>query len=194
MSKTSTPVTSRDNVWLTRYYAARAAFSIVWVAIAFLLGNVLTPLGALFLVAYPLWDAVANVYDARRNGGFRANPSQVFNAVVSTIVAVAVVITLQSDIHMVLTVFGIWAGLSGILQLVTAVRRWRAFSGQWPMILSGAQSALAGTHFISKAIEGAMPTCAEVAPYAAFGALYFAIAAISLAVASRRRRAITPAS
>ena len=181
----------RTDDWLARYYAVRAAFSIVWVVVAFSLGNTLTPVGMIFLAAYPAWDAVANLYDAKRNGGFRSNATQMFNAAVSIIVAVAVIISLEVDIHAVLAVFGIWAGLSGILQLATAVRRRRAFSGQWPMILSGAQSALAGAHFIQKSVAGAMPTCADVAPYAAFGAFYFAIAAISLVVASRRRLSAT---
>ncbi len=186
MSQTSNPAATRDAAWLTRYYAVRAAFSIIWVSVAFSLGNVLTPLGAVFLVAYPAWDAIANFYDAKRNGGFRANPTQAFNAVVSTIVAVAVIVTLNSNIHAVLTVFGIWAALSGILQLATGIRRWREFSGQWPMILSGAQSVLAAAHFIQQAAADAMPTSAAIAPYAAFGALYFAISAIALTVASRR--------
>jgi uncharacterized membrane protein HdeD (DUF308 family) len=142
-----------------------------------------------FLVAYPAWDALANLYDAKRNGGVRANLTQAFNVVVSTIVAVAVIVTLNSNIHAVLTVFGVWAALSGILQLATGVRRWREFSGQWPMILSGAQSVFAATHFIQKAAAGVMPASANVAPYAAFGALYFAISAIALTVASRRRLA-----
>jgi uncharacterized membrane protein HdeD (DUF308 family) len=159
------------------------------VAIAFSLGKVLTPLGAVFLVIYPAWDALANIYDARRNGGFRANLTQAFNAVVSTIVAIAVLVTLNSNIHAVLIVFGVWAALSGILQLATGIRRWRKFSGQWPMILSGAQSVFAGTVFLQKGAAGAMPTAADIAPYAAFGAIYFAIAAISLAVASRRHPA-----
>lgn len=190
MQNNSNPVAVRNDAWLARYYAVRAAFSIVWVAVAFSLGNVLTPLGAVLLVLYPAWDAIANIYDARRNGGLRASPTQVFNTIVSTIVAVAVVFTLITNVSAVLYVFGIWAGLSGILQLATAIRRWKTESGQWPMILSGAQSAFAGTHFISKAAAGAIPTCAEVATYAAFGALYFAISAIALSVAIRRRRGV----
>jgi uncharacterized membrane protein HdeD (DUF308 family) len=189
MSQTSNPVTTRDAAWLTRYYAVRAAFSLIWVSVAFSLGKVLTPLGAVFLVAYPAWDALANLYDAKRNGGVRANLTQAFNVVVSTIVAVAVIVTLNSNIHAVLTVFGVWAALSGILQLATGVRRWREFSGQWPMVLSGAQSVFAATHFIQQAAAGEMPASANVAPYAAFGALYFAISAIALTVASRRRLA-----
>ena len=188
-STSSIPVTTRGDAWLTRYYAVRAAFSVTWVAIAFSLGKVLTPLGAVFLVIYPAWDALANIYDARRNGGFRANLTQAFNAVVSTIVAIAVIASLNTNIHAVLSVFGVWAALSGILQLATGIRRWRKFSGQWPMILSGAQSVFAGTVFLQKGAAGAMPTAADIAPYAAFGAIYFAIAAISLAVASRRHPA-----
>jgi uncharacterized membrane protein HdeD (DUF308 family) len=193
MSDQPISIKTRDDAWLTRYYAVRAAFSTAWVAVAFSLGNVLTPLGAVFLVIYPAWDALANLYDARRNGGLRANPTQVFNAIVSMIVAIAVGVTLETDIHAVLIVFGVWAGLAGILQLATGIRRWRSFSGQWPMILSGAQSAFAGTHFLQTAFAGAMPTSAVVAPYAAFGAIYFAISAITLAVASRRRK-VTSAS
>ncbi len=69
MSQTSNPVNTRDAAWLARYYAVRAAFSLAWVSVAFSLGNVLTPLGAVLLVAYPAWDALANLYDAKRNGG-----------------------------------------------------------------------------------------------------------------------------
>ena len=189
LSRITTPRNTRDAAWLIRYYAVRAAFSLTWVVIAFSLGKVLTPLGAVFLVAYPLWDALANFYDAKRHGGLRANPTQAFNVVVSTIVAVAVIATLQFNMHAVLIVFGVWAALSGILQLATGVRRWRQYSGQWPMILSGAQSAVAATHFVQLSAAGVIPTSADVAPYAAFGAIYFAISAISLAVSSHRQLA-----
>jgi len=49
------------------------------------------------------------------------------------------------------------------------------------MILSGAQSAVAGVIFIAKAYDPASsPSVADVAPYAAFGAFYFAVAAFML--------------
>ncbi len=55
------------------------------------------------------------------------------------------------------------------------------------MVLSGAQSALAGGFFIKSAAAPAAPVIAIVAPYAAFGAFYFLVSAILLAVKSRRR-------
>jgi uncharacterized membrane protein HdeD (DUF308 family) len=87
----------------------------------------------------------------------------------------------------VLIVFGVWAGFSGILQLATAVGRWRTTGAQWAMILSGAQSALASV-FMIKMAQGAEPVgIASVAPYAAFGAFYFLVSTISLVVSDARR-------
>ena len=88
----------------------------------------------------------------------------------------------------VLTVFGIWAGFAGIFQLATAVGRWKTSGAQWAMILSGAQSALAGA-FMIKMAQGSEPVgIANIAPYAAFGAFYFAVSAIVLTIADARNK------
>jgi putative Ca2+/H+ antiporter (TMEM165/GDT1 family) len=57
------------------------------------------------------------------------------------------------------------------------------------MILSGAQSGLAGAHMLSKAAGTAPVSIADIAPYAAFGAFYFLISAVWLTVSGARRRA-----
>jgi uncharacterized membrane protein HdeD (DUF308 family) len=172
--------------WLSSYYFLRAGISVGWVAAAFTIGKAMPAAAAVLLVAYPAWDAVANVIDARRSGGLTANPSQALNAAASTVVAVAVALALGWGMHAVLAVFGIWAILSGLLQLATGVRRWQA-GAQWAMALSGAQSALAGTHFILKANGALMPAITDIAPYAAFGAFYFLVSAVWLTVAQARK-------
>lgn len=173
--------------YLTGYYGIRALFSASWVGLALMAGRTSSPFAILLLLAYPAWDCVANLYDARYNGGLRRNPTQAFNALVSAIVTVAVGIAVMRDYHDVLLVIGLWALLAGLLQLATAVRRWRGASAQWPMILSGAQSMLAGTHFLSKAFNPALPAgVSDIAPYAAFGAFYFALSTISLVIVSTR--------
>ncbi|PXW51109.1 hypothetical protein BY998_13629 [Methylobacterium sp. B4] len=53
------------------------------------------PAAAALLVAYPAWDAVANVIDARRSDGLAANPSQTLNAAASTVVTLAVAVALE---------------------------------------------------------------------------------------------------
>lgn len=112
---------SRTQTWLRNYYAVRFAVAAVWVAAAFTLAKGMPKLAVAMLVAYPLWDALANFVDARRYGA------------------------------------------------------------QWAMILSGAQSVLAGV-FMVKTATGApvIDTLARVAPYAGFGAFYFLVSALWL--------------
>jgi uncharacterized membrane protein HdeD (DUF308 family) len=176
---------------LKRYYFLRAGVSVAWIVAAVAVG-VGDPLAAgVLLVAYPAWDALANALDARSNGGFSANAPQTFNVVVSLVVACAVLFALQADPRRVLTVFGVWALFSGLLQLIAGVRRWRAVGAQWAMVLSGAQSMLAGGFMLARSISGGghPPTAVEIAPYAGFGAFYFLAAGISLAVKGRRKAA-----
>lgn len=184
MTDTLSPTALRSGSpsrWLKRYYGTRALFSVLWVGLAVTVGSAQPQIGAVLLVAYPLWDCLANSVDAARNGGLRANPSQSLNAIVSALVTLAVLIAIDHDVHAAIGVIGIWAALSGLLQLTTGVRRWRSASAQWPQILSGAQSSLAGVHFIAKAITPLLAVgVADVAPSAAFGAFYFAVSAAML--------------
>jgi uncharacterized membrane protein HdeD (DUF308 family) len=171
--------------WLRSYYYVRAAFSVAWVAAAiFSAGNPVAV--AVLLVAYPAWDAVANLVDAHRSGGLAANRSQALNVVASTLMTVVVVVALMRDMHSVLAAFGVWAFLSGSLQLYTGVRRWRSQGAQWAMILSGAQSMLAGGLMIGRSAGTALPSIVDIAPYAGFGAFYFLVSAVWLTVAAMR--------
>ena len=173
--------------WLRSYYFTRAVFSLVWIAVAILVREQPGPV-AFLLVIYPLWDAVANMVDARVSGGLKANPSQALNVVVSVITTIAVIVAAGTSAYAVLGVFGIWAILSGLLQLYTGVRRWRRHGAQWAMILSGAQSTLAGGFMISQSVGTVPPTILDIVPYVGFGAFYFLVSAIWLVVLAYRRR------
>jgi len=174
--------------WLKTYYYLRFAVSTVWVALAFTVGKSMPPLAAVMLVAYPAWDAVTNYLDASRSGGLGRNKSQMLNFAVSIVTAVSVAWTLGHGMHEVLRVFGIWASLSGLFQLVTGVKRWKSYGAQWAMILSGAQSALAGGFMLKQAGGAEAVGIANIAPYAAFGAFYFLVSAVSLTIGDARRR------
>jgi uncharacterized membrane protein HdeD (DUF308 family) len=143
---------------------------------------------AALLLVYPAWDAAANFADARRNGGLRNNLPQSLNMVASGAAAVCVAIALGTGMNAVLGVFGVWAVLSGLFQLATGVRRRKHHGAQWAMIASGAQSALAGAFFVRQATASTAPGITDVAPYAAFGAFYFFLSALWLAVSGMRRR------
>lgn len=172
--------------WLRSYYFTRAAFSIAWIVAAVVSAGQ-SHLASILFVIYPAWDALANLVDARSNGGLKTNPSQTLNVVTSTITTLAVIVAVSNDTHAVLGVFGVWAILSGLLQLYTGVRRWRSIGAQWVMILSGAQSALAGGFMVKGALGAGSATVIDVAPYVGFGAFYFLLSAIWLTVAAYRR-------
>lgn len=178
---------STQERWLTTYYFSRAAFSVAWVIASLTLGQHNAALGAVLLVLYPLWDAAANYLDATRNGGLARNRTQALNLVVSLVTTLAVLVALQMSLATVLTVFGGWAILSGLLQLATAIRRWKTAGAQWAMVLSGAQSALAGGFFVVQAQQPVPAVVPVIAGYAAFGAIYFLVSALALVIGRRRQ-------
>jgi uncharacterized membrane protein HdeD (DUF308 family) len=188
MSNNQTSRAPRGNdQWLKQYYFTRAAFSVLWVAAALTAGRHSFAVAAALLIVYPAWDAIANVIDAARSGGLAANRSQAINVAASSVMTIAVIVALTMNMNWVLGAFGLWAIFSGLLQLGTAVGRWKTSGGQWAMILSGGQSALAGALFIFQAQMPQEPSIATVAGYAGVGAFYFLVSAIWLTIALSRR-------
>jgi uncharacterized membrane protein HdeD (DUF308 family) len=173
-------------VWLRNYYLTRAVVSAAWVAAAFAVGRSNPFIAGFLFIAYPAWDAITNYFDGESNGGLHRNPTQTLNLIVSALTAGAVAIALNFSLYAVLGVFGVWASLAGLLQLSTAIRRWKTNGAQWAMILSGAQSTLAGVFMVKTAFGPHEPDITGIAPYAAFGAFYFLVSAIWLTVSDAR--------
>ena len=173
--------------WLKRYYFLRAGVSIVWLSLAFAIGTKDSAIATLLLIVYPAWDAVANWLDASKSGGLANNPTQKLNVVISAVSALGVALAAKSGLAAVIAVIGVWAVVAGLLQLGTAIRRWKTHGAQWTMVLSGAQSALAGGLFVAQSQGATPPTIANIAGYAGVGALYFLISGIWLAVGDIRR-------
>jgi hypothetical protein len=167
--------------WLRSYSFARALVGAAWVGAAASIGTHVPAAAAVLLVAYPAWDAAANLVDARANGGLSPNRTQALSLIVSSLTAIAV-LAMLGDPHAVLGIFGLWAIFAGLLQLATGLRRWKAYGAQWAMVLSGAQSALAGGFFATRALGSTLPGIADIIPYAAFGAFYFLVSALWLTV------------
>jgi len=182
-----TPAPSQQH-WLKRYYYLRAGFSLLWDAAAFVMAPRHAAVATALLIVYPLWDALANFLDARASGGMASNRTQAINVAVSLVTTLAVLVAMQTGgMHGILGVYGAWAILSGLLQLGTALHRRKHYGAQWAMILSGAQSAAAGVLFIQRSLLPAEWGIADVAGYAAVGAIYFLISALWLTFSRRHR-------
>jgi uncharacterized membrane protein HdeD (DUF308 family) len=180
----ASPGISRTASALRRLYFVRAAFAIVWAVLATTTaGDDLGPLTVVLFVLYPLFDVGAAVYDLRssRSG---TNPVLLYvNIAVSTLTAIGLGVAAASGIPAMLRVWGAWAIVAGVVQLIVGVTR-RKMGGQWPMIISGGISVLAGGSFIAGA-SAADPSLTNAAGYAVPGAVFFLVAAIRLGRAAK---------
>ena len=100
------------------------------------------------------------------------------NIAISTIAVIGLIFAGASGIPAVLRVWGSWAVVAGAIQLTVALTR-RAMGGQWPMIISGTISVLAGILLIANA-DVHNPTLTYAIGYAITGAIFFLISAVRL--------------
>lgn len=173
---TETIATARS---LRNLYFLRASFSIVWVILVSVFAKNNREIATALFIIYPAWDAVATFLDIKANPPAASKTPQYINAAISIITTIAVTLALQKGIPGALIVFGAWAILTGLIQLILGLRRRKQLGGQWPMIISGGQSALAGAAFINMA-HAPNAGINTLAGYAAFGAFYFILAAVRL--------------
>ena len=164
---------------LRTLYFTRAAFSIIWVILVAIFAKTSLGIASVLLIIYPAWDVIGTFLDIRANRNSPSKTPQYINAAISAVTTVAVGLALQKGIPEALIVFGIWAIATGAIQLILGIRRRKLLGGQWPMIISGGQSILAGVSFIILAHD---PTKGvfSLAGYAAFGAFYYLLTAFRL--------------
>jgi uncharacterized membrane protein HdeD (DUF308 family) len=178
---------------LRSLYLIRVVFSLIWVALVFTTSASLksadtpTVVAAVLLVIYPLWDVVATLLERRMAGTGSTSRVSAINMALGLAAAIGMIIAVLSTIGTALLVFGIWALLSGAIQLAVAIRRRRTVGAQWPMIISGGLSVLAGAAFAAMS-RSATSGLSAVAGYSAFGAFWFLVSAIALSLGTRRAK------
>jgi hypothetical protein len=183
MTTLTAPGLSTAAAALRRLYFARFAFAIVWAAVAFAVADELTLPAATLFVIYPLVDAAAAVVDLRSSRATGSPRLLYVNIVVSLLAAVGLAVADASGIPAVLRVWGAWAVVAGLVQLVVGVGR-RRMGGQWPMIVSGGLSVLAGGSFVVAA-SADDPALTTAIGYAIPGAIFFLVAGIRLGRAAK---------
>ncbi|MFD9329111.1 DUF308 domain-containing protein [Streptomyces sp. NPDC060065] len=189
----STSTTSTTLSGLRSLYLIRVAFSLVWVALVATTSASLvstdkpTVTAAVLLVIYPLWDAIATLLEGRMAGTGSTDRVGTTNVALGLAATAGMIIAVFSTIGTALLVFGIWALLSGAIQLVVAIRRRRTVGAQWPMVISGGLSVLAGASFAAMSASETS-SLSTVAGYSAFGAVWFLVSVIALSIRSRREQ------
>ncbi|NEW75541.1 hypothetical protein [Streptomyces rhizosphaericus] len=177
---------------LRSLYLIRIAFSLIWVALVLTTSASLvstdrpTAIAAVLLIVYPLWDVIATLLERRMAGtGSATNRVSSINMALGLATTAGMIIAVFSTVGRALLVFGVWALLAGAVQLIVAIRRRRTVGGQWPMIISGGQSVLAGAT-VAATSASATSSLSTVAGYSAFGAFWFLVSVIALSIRGRR--------
>ncbi|HWN32961.1 MAG TPA: hypothetical protein VNP03_09455 [Pseudonocardia sp.] len=163
---------------LRRLYFVRFGFALIWAVLLFLTASSIGPVSAILLVIYPLFDVAAAIVDVRSSRGSRSAPGLYVNIAISVIAAVGLVFAVTSGIPAVLRVWGVWAVVAGLVQLIVALWR-RKLGGQWAMIASGTISTFAGISFL---LQAAAPhaSMGNLAGYALLGGVFFLVSALRL--------------
>jgi uncharacterized membrane protein HdeD (DUF308 family) len=174
---------------LFRIYLIRGLVAIAWSVGFSAVSGSLTALSVVLLIVYPLVDVVASLLDARENPGTPARMLQIFNTVLSALAALALGLAALGGVGAVLFAFGVWAIVSGIAQFSVAIRRRGTELGrQWPMLIAGALSVIAGATYLPAAL-GDAPALTMLVVYTAAGGIFFVLQAASLAWLRRRHTA-----
>jgi len=189
---TSAPTTSLSYARALRsLYVVRFAFAIVWVGVMFATSATAAepnPLLTALLIAYPLFDAGAVLWQLRADPDrSRTKGAEWTGVIVSLVIAVALGIASSISLSAALAVWGVWAIIAGAPQLITAIRN-RRNGGQVAQMLSGGISLFAGAGFLFQGLQGG-GMIAGVAGYAGVGAVFFLISAIVLSIRLKRESA-----
>lgn len=172
---------------LRSLYFVRFAFAIIWVGVTAAVATSLaapSPVLTALLVIYPLFDAGAVLWQLRATpDAHRSRASELVSIVVSVAVAIILGITSSFSLSTALAVWGAWAIVAGVPQLITAIRN-RRTGGQVAQMLSGGISVFAGAAFLLQGLQGGS-AIVGAAGYAAVGAIFFLVSAIRLSAKLR---------
>lgn len=127
---------------------------------------------------YPVFDVAAAIVDSRSSRATGPAIGLYVNIAISSLAAIGVAIASVSGSVAVLRVWGTWAIVAGLVQLLVGVSR-RTIGGQWAMIISGAISMVAGTSFILQTAQGTASLNGP-AGYAVLGGIFFLVSALRL--------------
>lgn len=176
---------------LRNLYFVRTAFQVLWAATVITTAIKQPQIAAILFLVYPLWDVACTVYDlstSSKSGSART--SQMINALLGVAAAIGIGLTVFHQPMYSVAVFGVWAFGAGLLQLVLGlIRRKQLRGGQWAMILSGAQSMIAGVAYFLGGLYDKRHI-KDVGGYATFGAIYFLIGGILLTRELSKRSAV----
>jgi uncharacterized membrane protein HdeD (DUF308 family) len=181
---------TRGSKVLRVLYLIRVVFVGAWVLLADTLAssqddNTARILVGALLVAYPVSDVIATIFEIRANRSMTMLPHYA-NFAAGVLATAGLLVTGFTSVPAAMSIFGVWAILSGAAQIAVGAIRRQTFRGQWPMIISGFGS-LGGAAYIgwSGTASSALGLLAE---YAEGGAFFYLLTSLWMFLAPQRPR------
>ena len=115
---------------------------------------------AVLVVLFGLYTLIHGLFSVWLVGGERTQSQRWWLLLIEGLVSIAVgVITFvwpTLTIVVLLYLIAIWACVIGLLEIVTALWRWRTLKQEWPLLLIGAISLLLGLILLFRPAAGAL--------------------------------------
>jgi uncharacterized membrane protein HdeD (DUF308 family) len=145
--------------------ALRGLAAIIFGILAFVWPGVTFTILVLFFGAYALWDGIFTLVAAFRTEGNRRWPL-VLEGLVGIAVGLFTFFLTDVATLSLLLVIGAWAVITGILEIIAAIRLREEIEGEWLMMISGVLSILFGIALFIWPAAGLLAITWIIASYA----------------------------
>jgi uncharacterized membrane protein HdeD (DUF308 family) len=167
--------------------ALRGLAAVIFGVLAFIWPGITITILVLFFGAYVLWDGIFALVSAFRTEGSRRWPL-VLEGVVGIIVGLIAFLWTDVATLSLLLLIGAWAVITGIFEIIAAIRLREEIEGEWLMLISGVLSVLFGIALFLWPAAGALAVTWIIATYA----ILFGILLIVLGFRLRSRNEQRP--
>jgi uncharacterized membrane protein HdeD (DUF308 family) len=167
--------------------ALRGLAAVIFGVLAFIWPDVTVTILVLFFGAYALWDGIFALIGAFRTKSDRRWPL-VLEGLVGVAAGLFVFFWPGPATLALLFVIGAWAVITGIFEIIAAIRLREEIEGEWLMLISGVLSVLFGIALFIWPAAGALAVTWMIATYA----ILFGILLIVLGFRLRTRNEQRP--
>jgi uncharacterized membrane protein HdeD (DUF308 family) len=174
-------ITTLAQNWWT--LALRGLAAVIFGILAFVWPDITFTVLVLFFGAYALWDGVFALIGAFRTGGER-RWLLILEGLVGIAAGIVTFIWPGAASLAILTIIAAWAIMTGIFEIIAAIRLRAELEGEWLMLLSGLLSVLFGIALAIWPVAGLVAITWMIGAYA----IIFGILLISLGIRVRNWR------
>ncbi len=150
---------------------ARGMAAIIFGLLALLMPGITILVLVILFGVYALFDGVIDGVAAFRTG-FRSHWPLFLEGIVGILAGILTLVWPHITAVVLSYFIGFWAIITGIFELVAAIRLWRVFGHEWILLLSAVASLIFGFFVLAVPLAGALAIVIWIAVYAiVFGLL-----------------------